>query len=109
MARTMQTAPENTGAPPPTPPSATSSSAQSSPQISPVYRPPRQHNNRGKEARKIRQQQLASLAAEDPSAFSRMVWQRQLAPEDVIAVRQIAGDYQARSFTQQSVSGFYYD
>ena len=48
MARTMQTAPQNTGDPPPTqsPLSATSSSAQSSPQISPVYRSPRTlHNN----------------------------------------------------------------
>ena len=48
MARTMQTAPQNTGDPPPTqsPLSATSSSAQSSPQISPVYRSPRtQHSN----------------------------------------------------------------
>jgi len=44
----MQTAPQNTGDPPPTqsPLSATSSSAQSSPQISPIYRSPRTlHNN----------------------------------------------------------------
>ena len=49
MARTMQTAPQNTGDPPPTQSpvlSTTSSSAQSSPQISPVYRSPRTlHNN----------------------------------------------------------------
>ena len=44
----MQTAPQNTGDPPPTqsPLSATSSSAQSSPQISPIYRSPHTlHNN----------------------------------------------------------------
>ena len=49
MARTMQTAPQNTGDPPPptqSPLSATSSSAQSSPQISPIYRSPHTlHNN----------------------------------------------------------------